>query len=334
MKYFVVSDIHSFGNILEKTLKKCGFNKRDKNHTLIVCGDIFDRGLDTIKVYNYLKSIPKKRCILIRGNHESLYFSLLNKYYPESHDFSNGTVSTFVQIAGYDLDVQYDLRYGYHMSYGSYFEYEHIDPECKDKWRDIKKKVKESEITKWLQSKQWINYYELDNYIFVHSFIPLKFHEEDYRGFNEDYCIYYGWVQAFEEKPNWRESTNEEWDKATWGCAYTFFDAGLFNQEKVKNKILVCGHYKCSAFNEHYLNIETDDIYYGKNLIAIDATTALSNKINVLIIDEDGKCYDQNGLLKYKKPIPIIETVTVSPEEYKKLVEEEYQKYANDVTNS
>lgn len=110
MKYFCISDIHSFGNILEKTLKQCGFDKRNKNHTLIVCGDIFDRGFDTIKVYNYLKSIPKKRCILIKGNHESLYFSLLNKYYPEPCDFGNGTVTTFVEIAGYSLDVEYNLR--------------------------------------------------------------------------------------------------------------------------------------------------------------------------------------------------------------------------------
>lgn len=110
----------------------------------------------------------------------------------------------------------------------------------------------------------------------------------------------------------------------------------MFDQELKNNKILVCGHYRCSEFNEHYLYDFTDnhDIYFGKNLIAIDATTAWSNQINVLIIDEDGKCYDQKGLLEYKKPYPLIDTVTLSEEEYKKLVKEEYKKYANDVTNS
>ena len=327
MKYFVVSDIHSFGNILEKTLKQCGFNKRNKNHTLIVCGDVFDRGTDTLKVYNYLKSIPKKRCILIKGNHEQLYMDLLNKYFPEPHDFSNGTVLTVAQIAGYGLDTVYDLRMadsqGLSSMFGDSFD---IDKETLNIWRDIKKKVRESEITKWLQSKQWVNYYELDKYIFVHSFIPLNFKENEYRGMTEDYCIYYGWVNAFEEKPNWRESTDKEWEAAAWGCAYKFFDAGLFNQEKEKDKVLVCGHYRCDEFNKHYLNREGHDLYYGKNLIAIDATTALSNKINVLIIDEDGKVYDQNGLLEYKKPIPIIETVTLD--------KEKYEQYKNDVTNS
>ena len=113
--------------------------------------------------------------------------------------------------------------------------------------------------------------------------------------------------------------------KRTWGCPYKFFDAGLFNEEIEDDKILVCGHYKCSAFNERYLNLSGHDIYYGKNLIAIDATTALSQQVNVLVINGD-KCYDQNGPLAYKKPCPIIETVTLSPEEY--------EKYKNDVTNS
>ena len=45
MKYFIVSDIHSFYVELKSALDKAGFNKRNKDHTLIVCGDIFDRGL-------------------------------------------------------------------------------------------------------------------------------------------------------------------------------------------------------------------------------------------------------------------------------------------------
>ena len=336
-RWFIVSDIHSFGDILEKTLKQCGFDKNNKNHTLIVCGYIFDRGTKTVKVYNYLKSIPKKRCILIKGNHEQLYMDLLNKYFPEPHDFSNGTVLTFAQIAGYGLDAVYDLRMADSQGLSSMFGDSYDMPkESLDLWRDIKKKVRESEITKWLQSKQWVNYYESDKYIFVHSFIPLIFDNSE-RGLNEDYCIYYGWTQMFKYKENWREATDLEWSNAAWGCPYKFFDAGLFNQEKEKGKVLVCGHYRCSEFNVHYLNSNENDhsLYFGKNLIAIDATTALSNKINVLIIDEDGKCYDQGGLLEYKKPIPIIETVTLSEEEYKKVVEEEYDKYAhaNDVTN-
>ena len=317
-KYFIISDVHSFATIMKNSLKKNGYNKKNPDHILIVCGDIFDRGTETMKVYKFLKSIPKSRCILIRGNHESLYFDLLKKYYPDPHDFSNGTVQTFAQIAGYDLDAVYDLRLGDSQGLSSMFgdKYE-MDPKYLDLWRDIKKKVQESEVTKWLQSKQWVNYYELDKYIFVHSFIPLTYAGE--RALSEEYCLYYGWVQYFEFEENWRDASDDEWEKSSWGCPYKFFDAGLFDKEKENGKILVCGHYRCSEFNERYLNDFSDnhDIYFGENLIAIDATTAWSNKVNVLVI-EDGICYSNNTKLEIKKPkfdLPKIETVTVKPEE-------------------
>ena len=82
---------------------------------------------------------------------------------------------------------------------------------------------------------------------------------------------------------------------------------------------------KKHEFNKHYLNWETYNVYYGDNLIAIDATTALNNQVNVVVIDGD-KCYDQYGLLVHKKPLPVIETVTLD--------KEEYEKYTKDVTNS
>ena len=60
MKYFIVSDIHSFYTKLKRALDKAGFNKRNKDHTLIVCGDIFDHGPDTRSVYKFLTSIPNR----------------------------------------------------------------------------------------------------------------------------------------------------------------------------------------------------------------------------------------------------------------------------------
>lgn len=285
-QYYIISDIHSFASIMKDSLKKAGFDIANPEHILIVCGDIFDRGIETIEVYNFLKEIPKERCILIRGNHESLYFTLLNKRYPEEHDFSNGTVQTFCQIADCSLDIVDDLRIGRYMSYGSYFENEFIDEECLKIWKEIQKKVRKSPITQWLKSSQWVNYYELGKYIFVHSFIPLKFSPQ--RMLTEDYCIYYGYTEYFSFKEDWRESSDADWEKASWGCAYVFFDAGLFIPEKEKGKILVCGHYRCSEFNEHYLAEKNNhNLYRGKNLIAIDATTALSKQMNVLVLSED-----------------------------------------------
>ena len=139
MKYFVVSDIHSFYVELKRALDKAGFNKRNKDHTLIVCGDIFDRGPDTLSVYKFLTSIPKKRCILIKGNHELLYEKLLEKKLPESYDFSNHTVDTFCQIAGYDLEI---LTPEYWCKFGD-IPHERI----RQAWQEILTEVKQSPIT-------------------------------------------------------------------------------------------------------------------------------------------------------------------------------------------
>lgn len=99
MKYFVTSDIHSFFDEFKSAIDVAGFKPRNKDHTLIVCGDIFDRGQKTVEVFNYLKKIPRKRRILVRGNHEDLFEELLEKSFPDKHDFSNGTVRTFCAIA-------------------------------------------------------------------------------------------------------------------------------------------------------------------------------------------------------------------------------------------
>lgn len=34
-------------------------------------------------------------------------------------------------------------------------------------------------------------------------------------------------------------------------------------------------------------------MYYDKNIIALDGTTAWSRITNILVINEDGSCYDQ-----------------------------------------
>ena len=156
-KYFIVSDIHSFYIELKEALFKAGFRKTNNNHYLIVCGDVFDRGPDTMAVYKFLSSIPKKRCILIKGNHEQLFKELMTKTYPQSHDFSNHTVDTFCQIACRDIGELH----------------------CGDvSWGEIVDYVASSKIWKWLNSKQWVDYYELDKYIFVHSFIPINVKRE------------------------------------------------------------------------------------------------------------------------------------------------------------
>ena len=306
MKYFIVSDMHSFCSELKSALWKAGFNKRNKDHTLIVCGDVFDRGSETVELYKFLTSIPKKRCILIKGNHELLYEELLEKSFPESHDFSNHTVDTFCQIAGYDSEI---LTPKYWRKFDD-VPHERI----RQAWQEILTEVKQSPITAWLKSSRWKYWHEVGNYIFVHSFIPLK---------NLDHMpAYYTYNRKFGYFKDWRETaTNFELEDATWGCPYQQYIDGYFKEEAANGKVLVCGHWVVTDFRQHINNKRSDDtsIYKFENIIGLDCgvwkyrdTKAYYHPQNVLVIDDkDFKCYDQYGAeLKDETSIPIIETVT------------------------
>ena len=307
MKYFIVSDIHSFCSELKSALWKAGFNKRNKDHTLIVCGDVFDRGSETVELYKFLISIPKKRCILIKGNHELLYEELLEKSFPESHDFSNHTVDTFCQIAGYGIEI---LTPKYWRKFDD-VPHERI----RQAWQEILTEVKQSPITAWLKSSRWKYWHEVGNYIFVHSFIPLK---------NLDHMpAYYTYNRKFEYFKDWRETAKDfELEDATWGCPYQQYIDGYFKEEAANGKVLVCGHWVVTDFRQHINNKWSEDtsIYKFESIIGLDCgvwkyrdTKAYYHPQNVLVIDDKdfNKCYDQYGTeLKDETSIPRIETIT------------------------
>lgn len=258
--YFAVSDIHSFYLPFKLALDAAGFNINNPDHILIVCGDIFDRGYDPLEVYNFIISIPKERRILIRGNHEDLFLELAHNTRPlYNYDVSNGTMGTFARLSGKDYStILYDLSNG--------------DKE----WKSAQELVEKSEITAWLESDEWLNYYELGKYIFVHSFIPLKTTQR-----------LGGKIYRYNK--HWRtKATKEEWRQARWGCPWQLFDYGYFNEEAAAGKILVCGHWHSEDFHKHYNNIKNNfDIYFSEHLIAIDACTAASMKTNILVIKEE-----------------------------------------------
>lgn len=293
-KYFVVSDIHSFASELKYSLRQAGFNKKNKNHTLIVCGDVFDRGDETVEVYKYLKSIPKKRCILIRGNHESLYKDLLTKSFPDRYDFSNGTVRAFCNIASID-EEKLSKYYWIEQGFANGFDYDQIEEKLYSTWNQIKTIVANHEITTWLNSKQWKNYFELDKYIFVHSFIPTKVKDEW-----KEMHPYKLRSFCYEYNPNWREATNDEWELATWGDPIDNFEYNLFKPEANNGKVLIVGHWHTSDFYKRLEKVPTDtqEIYYSKSLIAIDGGVKYDPLIgylhpqNVLVIDGDN-LYDR-----------------------------------------
>lgn len=265
MKYknFVVSDIHSFYTPLIEELKNQGFDLNNRKHRLIVCGDLFDRGNESLQTYEFIKSLPKNRRILIRGNHEYLLRDCLKKDFPSDYDFHNGTVKTICQFAG----VEYATFI--------FLAYEPDENIRRKEWKKIKKLPIFKKLIKWIfESKDWVDYYEYKNYIFVHSFIPLTYNDK-MSGYSAEY------------NPNWRNASSEEFEDASWGNPIINFGEGYFDEEIKNNKILVCGHWHCSDFHKFFEYKENEwSIYKGKNLIALDKCTVKTKKTNVLVIEE------------------------------------------------
>lgn len=91
--YFVMSDIHGCHDQLMAALS----HWEPENETLIVLGDLIDRGPDSLNVIqtlSALKSIHKDRVVILKGNHDESFASWLldtpeedlGFYYMTSHD--------------------------------------------------------------------------------------------------------------------------------------------------------------------------------------------------------------------------------------------------------
>ena len=73
MRYYVVSDIHSFYTEMIKALTEKGYFDDKEPHKLIICGDMFDRGSESVAMQKFIMELLEKdEVILIRGNHEEL----------------------------------------------------------------------------------------------------------------------------------------------------------------------------------------------------------------------------------------------------------------------
>lgn len=134
-KYFIFSDVHGYFNELILALNNASFDITDDNHILISCGDNFDRGPNNYDVFKFLKSIPKHRIFLIKGNHEKMLQDIISTFQIYRHDKINGTAATYFELA------------------------EHLD---------------DNRLVEVMDFINDMNYYvEINNHIFTHGFIPL-----------------------------------------------------------------------------------------------------------------------------------------------------------------
>lgn len=260
MKYYVVADIHSFYTELETALKEKGFFEDTTPHKLVICGDLFDRGEESVKVQQFIIDLMEKdEVVLIKGNHEDMLLEMVrnaNKWFnlpniAYSHHWHNRLVKTILHLTGLDY---FDLN----------------NP------TKMVKAIKTTPLfTKIIPAMK--DYYETDHYIFVHGWIPCRsVPNNPYPDRN-----YY--------MDDWREAAVMEWDYAREKNGMLLWSEGV----REPNKTIVCGHWHCSwghCYLEEKGSEFEDDAdftpFYGEGIIALDTCTTLSKKVNCVVIED------------------------------------------------
>jgi len=287
--YFICSDVHSFYSVLMKALKRKKFDVDNPDHIFVLVGDLFDRGKESLELYNWVKSLPKERRILIRGNHELLFRDMVKRGYAESHDHHNMTIDTLYQLNKWD-DLEETHNYYKKLVLLTFDspEYKQAENYLKDGRFNCFHSDITREVVKWFASDEWVNYWETDNYIFTHGFIPLKQHIDMEKSLQYGYYVKNG---KDEYRPDWRNATETEWEDSTWFNwreNYQLVKDGLNKTDKY----IVVGHWYTSDLykflNGTHKSTYDCPIYKSKKykIIGLDACTAGSNKINILVLKE------------------------------------------------
>ena len=115
-----------------------------------------------------------------------------------------------------------------------------------------------------------VNYYETEHYIFVHAFIPLS--------------------DDWEYDKYWRYASANRWKEARWINPVVLYKKNVYDPEKT----IVCGHWHCSALWHEVDSNKYDEFgpkanfepFISEHMIAIDACTSYSKKVNVVIIED------------------------------------------------
>ena len=249
MKYYVLTDIHGYCTLFEETLRNAGYWDDPAEKKILLLGDLFDRGGEAQRLQDLiLRLLEEDRVVLIRGNHEDLFEELVTKDRgrPLRHHLHNGTYDTLEQLTG--------LAAGY-------------------SWNSNMQLAAAGRETPLFQRiiPAMLDYAETRNYIFTHAWVPC---ESWYGG-----LIYDG---------DWREADSAAWREARWTNP---MDAA--QTVRVEEKTVVCGHYHCSYGHSRYEGRGTDigpdadfSPYTAPGIIALDACTAFSGKMNCVVLED------------------------------------------------
>lgn len=257
MRYYVTADVHGYFSELKTALTEKGFFEDKEPHKLIICGDIYDRGKEARYLQEFiLDLLSKDEIVLIKGNHEDLALDLLNNWHKNSflqyHHSTNGTLDTVCQLIGITTSE--------------------LLTDAENIGRDF---LNNPYIQKIIPAM--LDYYETERYIFTHGWIPCTPIKVN------TYLTEYAPIEA------WRTANPKLWDDARWINGMEAAHGGVIE----KNKTIVCGHWHCSFGHSKYEgdggefdNNPNFAPYFGKGIIALDACTPVSKKINCIVIED------------------------------------------------
>lgn len=254
VKFFVISDVHSFYNEMQEALNKNSFDINNPDHHVIICGDLFDRGPDARKVLDFAKNLASLgRLQYVAGNHEDLLFDciadILKGTGVSRHHFTNGTVDTICQITGVN---KYDLCFNYTMT---------------DEFKSAL-----TELTDFITDNA-VDYVEVDRYVFVHGWIPFVFNKGE------------------PDTTNWRDGN---WTEARWlnGMQMWNMGAQLSNKTIVCGHYHTSwGHSHLHQDRKEFPPKNRKDWqnsfvpFVDEGIIALDACTAYSGFCNCLVVE-------------------------------------------------
>ena len=250
MKNFVVSDIHDHYDLLMEALDRNGFDMNNEDHRLLVCGDAFYSGPQPGELFVFLRELSQKgRLVFIYGNHD---IELLD-------NLGAGRFTRPANRRCAELLVQY-------LADKTGLADDDLISEC-DRLGFTSFL---SEIPVW--------YYENENYVFTHGFIPTE--KKTY-------------------KPDWRNATEKEWrTAAARGDAMALSMRYGISEP---NKIIVCGHYSAARCylmknatqadwdNKIYKDVSSVSAegfkpFFGETFIAIDQSVKKTGFMNCIVL--------------------------------------------------
>lgn len=259
-KYFCASDIHSFFDVWHNALVEKGFDDNNPDHICIVCGDLFDRGDQTVETYEFAKMLSEQdRLVYITGNHEDLLFDCLKEIScgktPSLHHFSNGTVKTICHFCGVNTDrIMYD-------------------PSLKNTILSTMQPVID------FITNNCVDFAELGNNIFVHGWVPCYQGLDDFRLASSEDWERARWDNGMEM---WSYPRCRVEDKTVvcghWHCSWGWSHLKQKRKEfPPKNRADFAKSFE--PFSE-------------TGILAIDACVAYSGICNVVVFDEEGNKID------------------------------------------